>query len=380
LRNPVYGVTNASLMHPTNGVIMVSRLDGPTVEVALGLVDKAMQAESNGFWGRAYFDVRNTSEAGLKQGDEWIRSAAEVCRLLGFETEVDESPSTFSRGFPMSQIAVYAGWYRGDVDGPFLEKEVEFMPGALAYHLHSFSAASLRTVDRSWVGPLLARGATVSLGSVHEPYLGGTPDIGTLVGRFYYFGFTYGEAAYAGQSVASWMTTVVGDPLFKPFLRNPQELHEELVARRDPLRAWSQLRIVNLSLAKGLPKYQAVTYLEEIPATKESAVLSEKLGDLYSELGKPASALRSWQLALERNPSRQQKIRLQLRLGEKLAEAGKIPEAKSVYERFVEQNPDHPDVVTVYWKLIPLANELGMTNQAARFREAIARSTPTNAP
>ncbi len=380
LRNPVYGVTNASLIHPTNGVLMVARLDAPSVETAMRLVDRTMEAETNGFWGRAYFDLRSPSEPGLKQGEEWIRTAAEVCRMTGFETVVDESPSTFRRGFPMSQIAVYAGWYRESADGPFLEREVEFMPGALAYHLHSYSAASLRTADRHWVGPLLEKGASLSLGSVHEPYLGGTPDIGVLVARLYYMGFSYGEAAYAGQPVASWMTTVVGDPLFKPFLRNPQELHEQLVAQRHPLRIWSQLRIVNLNLAKGLPKYQAVNYLEEIPATKESAVLSEKLADLYSELGKPASALRSWQAALGSDPSPQQKIRLQLKLGGKLVEADRIPEAKSVYDRFVEQHPDHPDVVTVYWKLIPLATQLGMTNQAARYREAIARATSTNAP
>ncbi|MCU0772163.1 MAG: TIGR03790 family protein [Verrucomicrobia bacterium] len=375
LRNPVYGVTNSALLHPTNGVLMVSRLDAPTVEVAKGLVDKAMQAEQDGFWGRAYFDLRSPSEPGMKQGEDWIRAAAEVCRVLGFETVVDESPSTFRRGFPMSQIAVYAGWYREHVDGPFLDKQVEFMPGALAYHLHSFSAASLRSADRHWVGPLLEKGATLSLGSVHEPYLGGTTDIGVLVARLYYQGMSYGEAAYASQPVCSWMTTVVGDPLYKPFRRDSQELHDELVAQRDPLRAWSQLRIVNLNLAKGVPKYQLVAYLEEIPATKASAVLSEKLGDLYAELGKPSSALRSWQAALDLDPSPQQKIRLQLRLGERLAESGQIPEAMSAFERFVEQNPNHPDLPTVYGKLIPLATQLDMTNQVARYQEAIAKLT-----
>src|SRR2546430_17611383 len=31
-RNPVYGVTNAALIHPTNGVLVVARLDGPSDE------------------------------------------------------------------------------------------------------------------------------------------------------------------------------------------------------------------------------------------------------------------------------------------------------------------------------------------------------------
>jgi len=30
IRSPFYGVTNSSLLHPTNGLLMVARLDGPS--------------------------------------------------------------------------------------------------------------------------------------------------------------------------------------------------------------------------------------------------------------------------------------------------------------------------------------------------------------
>src|SRR5689334_21953390 len=60
LRNWTYGVTNSGLLHPTNGILMVARLDGPNPDIARGLVDKALQAEANGLWGRAYFDIRDT--------------------------------------------------------------------------------------------------------------------------------------------------------------------------------------------------------------------------------------------------------------------------------------------------------------------------------
>jgi hypothetical protein len=35
-------------------------------------------------------------------------------------------------------------------------------------------------------------------------------------------GYTFGEAAWAAQPVLSWQTTVIGDPLYRPFgnLRN----------------------------------------------------------------------------------------------------------------------------------------------------------------
>jgi len=49
------------------------------------------------------------------------------------------------------------GWYDSGVTGPFYRASVEFLPGAFAYHLHSFSAANLRSASENWVGPLLAR-------------------------------------------------------------------------------------------------------------------------------------------------------------------------------------------------------------------------------
>ena len=58
LPNWVYGATNPALLHPTNGILLVARLDGPSVEIARGLVDKALAAERDGLWGRAYFDAR----------------------------------------------------------------------------------------------------------------------------------------------------------------------------------------------------------------------------------------------------------------------------------------------------------------------------------
>src|SRR5882672_5493228 len=116
--NPFFGATNGAMLNPTNGILMVSRLDGPTPAIARGLVDKAMQAERDGLWGRAYFDLRNISDPGYKVGDDWIRGASENARRAGFETVVDEKPELFPAGFPMSQIAIYIGWYSGDVEGP----------------------------------------------------------------------------------------------------------------------------------------------------------------------------------------------------------------------------------------------------------------------
>ena len=75
--NWVYGATNTALLNPTNGILLVARLDGPSAEIARGLVDKALAAERDGLWGRAYFDERGISEPGYKLGDEWISDRGE---------------------------------------------------------------------------------------------------------------------------------------------------------------------------------------------------------------------------------------------------------------------------------------------------------------
>src|SRR5208283_4279847 len=73
LANPLFGATNAALLNPVRGILMVARLDGPDATVAGTLVDKAMQAETNGLWGRAYFDLRGLTNTEYKKGDDWLR-------------------------------------------------------------------------------------------------------------------------------------------------------------------------------------------------------------------------------------------------------------------------------------------------------------------
>jgi hypothetical protein len=339
-------------------------------------VDKALQGERDGLWGRGYLDLRNTTEPGYKIGDEWIRGAAEICRRLGFETVVDEKPGTFPAGFPMSHIAFYLGWYDGGVSGPFAQPVVEFMPGAFAYHIHSYSAATLRSSSQHWVGPLLAKGATITMGCVAEPYLAGTPDLGVFTARLIFHGFTFGEAAYASQPVLSWQTTVVGDPLYRPFGRDPDLVHRELYARDSKLIEWSWLRLANLNLAVGKPQAEVVGLLEQVVAAKPSAVLMEKLGDLYAAQGKPSSAIHACRRALELDPSPQQRIRLLLTLGERLLALDHTQEAYEAYQRLLHECPDYPDKLGIYRKLLPLAQKLERKADAEKCEAEINRLSP----
>ena len=373
LRNPLYGVTNAAWMHPTTGVLLVSRLDGPSPEIARGLLDKALQGEADGLWGRAYFDLRNTSDPGYKQGDDWIRNASEICRHLGFETVVDENPQTFPAEFPMSQIGIYIGWYAENADGPFVQPQVEFMPGAFAYHLHSFSAVTVRMAKHGWVAPLLAKGATITMGCVYEPYLLGTPEVAVFTARFIYSGFSFGEAAYASQPVLSWQTTVVGDPLYRPFAGNLERFEQKLKQENNNLLPWYYLRVTDLNLANGKSAAEGIAYLEQLSLTKQSAVLTEKLADLYAAQGKPSSAVQTYEAALNLRPSPQQRVRLRLTLGDKLLALQREAEAYTDYQALLAESPAYPEKAAIYHKLLPLAQKLDKKADVQRYEAALNR-------
>lgn len=374
--NRWYGATNAALLSPTNGLLLVARLDGPSPEIARGLIDKALQAEVDGLWGRAYFDAQGLTNGSYKLGDDWIRGGAQVASRLGFETVLDKEPATFSPGFPMSHIALYAGWYDGGVSGPFTRPQVEFVPGAFAYHLHSFSANTIRSATANWVGPLLAKGATATMGCVGEPYLEGTPDIMTFVVRFLYFGFSFGEAAYACQNSLSWQTTVVGDPLYRPFARQALEQHQELLRRASQLVEWSHLKVVNMNHGNGVPTEQLIEYLETTAEAQFSAVLLEKLADLYFLKARWDDAVVKYRQALSRSPSPQQQVRLLLSLGRTLEFLGKTEDAFGVYQEFVKTVPQYPDMLSIYRKLAPLAEQLGKAEDTEQFQREIRRLSP----
>lgn len=357
LRNVLFGTTNRHSLHPTNGVIMVTRLDGPGPDVARALVDKAVEAEKTGLYGRAYFDIRNIADPKYVSGDQALGKAAEICRRLGYETIIETNGGTFPASFPMSHIAFYAGWYDETVSGPFTRPVVEFMPGAFAYHLHSFSGASVRSTNQNWVGPLLAKGVTVTMGTVAEPYLGGTPDMPTFTARFLFDGWTFGEAAYAAQGVLSWQLTIVGDPLYRALPRNPDLLHNALVNSQHPMQEWSWLKLINANVANGRSIAEVVLLLEDGQFRKSSAILTERLADMYAALGKPSSSAHAAEQALSLAKSPGQRLRLRLFLADKYNSSGELKRASEHLSRLLEEAPDYQGKAEVYQRLAALARQ-----------------------
>jgi len=142
----------------------------------------------------------------------------------------------------MDHVAVYLGWYSASVQGPMARDDFQFVPGAIAVHIHSFSGATLRDPHANWCAPLLAHGAAATLGNVYEPYLDLTPHLDIFADRLRN-GFNFAESAYASVPAVSWMTTFVGDPLYRPFgdtdINTPDTGPDaEYAAFQEGARAW----------------------------------------------------------------------------------------------------------------------------------------------
>jgi uncharacterized protein (TIGR03790 family) len=200
--------------HPE--LMLVCRLDGPTPAIVHRMITDSIATEKEGLVGMAYVDARGITDSGYIEGDQWLYALAESARRHGSPVVLDNGPELFPENYPMSHAALYFGWYAEQVSGPFVRQNFHFQRGAVAVHLHSFSAMSLRSTVTQWAGPLLAAGAAATLGNVYEPYLHFTTQLDILHDRLR-AGYTFAESGYMAQRALSWMTTFVGDPLYRPY-------------------------------------------------------------------------------------------------------------------------------------------------------------------
>lgn len=243
LRNPYYLSYTPFMDTPLAPVMLVCRLDGPSPEVVENMIDGAVSAERTGLNGFAYIDLRGIATGPLAVGDQWLTAAATSLRQYGIPVVWDPTPELYPEDYPMTHAAVYLGWYAASVQGPMARATFRFVPGAIAVHIHSFSALTLRDPNANWAAPLLAHGAAATLGNVYEPYLALTPHLDVFADRLRN-GFTFAESAYASQPALSWMTTFVGDPLYRPFPDGVDQSDAvgrpaiEYAAYRKGARAW----------------------------------------------------------------------------------------------------------------------------------------------
>lgn len=319
--NPLYNQLRWESNAGGAPLLLVSRLDGPDPEGVRRMLEQAWHAEQFGLQGRVYVDQRAPHQDDYQIGDYWLDESA--LRLLreGYEVSVERTDAVLGDRYPMDGAAIYLGWYTGQAAGPFRQTNFVFRPGALAYHNHSGNAAILRSTTEGWCGPLLARGAAATAGAVSEPFLLYTPHISILVDRLC-LGLPWADAMYLALPSLSWQTTVIGDPLYRPFAATLEEQIRRLEEARDPAAEDAHVRMAN-RLARDGRLNPALRYLRERIRLRPQTALYAKLADLYAQNELVEEAIPNYDLALAAATSPEQAVRIATRYLSMLDALGK---------------------------------------------------------
>lgn len=221
-------------LSPVDARLIVMRLDGPTPEVALGLIDLARHGELYGVEGTHLLDTR-----GLPAGDGYgaydaeLRAVGPVFEKAGLALRKDDLEPVLDLS-TLGRPGHLWAWYGGQLQAA---RPFRFAPGAVACHVHSFSADTVRDPHKNWVGPLLAHGATVVVGTVYEPLTAGFPTAPRFWSLFL-AGAPAGDALTRANRFASWMAVFVGDPLYAPYAPalRPRQAANRALALEGPFR------------------------------------------------------------------------------------------------------------------------------------------------
>lgn len=333
--NPFYGEDKVSAL-VAGTVIKVSRLDGPSYDDARRLVTSAVEAERTGLVGRAYIDL----DGPHPDGDQWLRSTQQLLEELGFDGEVEATSATFGAAARFDAPALYFGWYANNLNGPFAREDFRFPPGAIALHVHSFSARTLHSKTQGWSGPFVARGVTATVGNVFEPYLQLThrPD---LLLRALKQGKNFGDAAYFALPELSWQAIAIGDPLYRPFKVTLEQQEKHLDRLPSDMRQYVLLRRAVL-LVREQKIGEAWNLLRTELRERPSLVLALACGRLAAQnkdLPAAVEAMNSWAQPAE---FRVEDWALAHELAGRLAICGDRPSALKVYAKLVKTTAPTP--------------------------------------
>jgi uncharacterized protein (TIGR03437 family) len=222
LFNPYYSSLNQFKPHIRNfqnpggwKIYIVTRLDGPTVKVALGLIDKAIRAELalKTTDGIAYFDYRHIGPGdAYYSADQTVVDANKLALSLGYQSVFNDQLVTGNMIHSAPRTLWAWGWY----SGPFVWDGYEFVEGAVGAQLTSYTANSIRTMlPGTWVPLWLNAGITATWGATTEPYTSGYANGDGLFSKFW-AGYNFGESSYQATPYLNHAMVFVGDPLYAP--------------------------------------------------------------------------------------------------------------------------------------------------------------------
>ena len=367
--NPIFNGKKKNVWEP-DSMVRVARLDGPTFLSIRRMIDSAILVEKQGLIGRAVVDIGGPH----KQGDDWFHQTADELNQAGWSPAVDLGKSSLKQTARVDSIAWYWGWYEGKINGPFRLPGFEFAPGAIALHLHSFSARSLRLEDDGgWSGPLIARGVGATFGNVYEPYLEFTHQPQMLM-RAFLGGATLGEAAYYAMPVLSWQAIVLGDPLYRPMtmpLAGQWEGRAELPGR---LASYAAVRRIYDGMSRDEVDPEGIM-IDAAAAMRKypSLALAYELAKLRELSGDRAGALREIGVAAYLNRLSTQDWGLMAEVAAQMVEWEDAETAVKVWDILFKQ--DLPKSLRLHWlnAAVPVGKQALKFNRVVEWEREISR-------
>ena len=224
----------------TPPVLMVSRLDAPTVQIVRDMIATSVQIEKRGLSGRIVIDTGGAAKLDpqRKQPVFWDfnRTFTNLALLLrhkggALQVTYDEGPEVLPP-HSVKAVAVYTGWYSVGQYVP----SCDFSAGAVAYHIASYELTSLHdTNNHGWCRGLLTDGAVATIGPVSEPYLHAFPTPDDFVPLLLTGKLTLAETYWRTNPLNSWKMCLVGDPLYTPYKISPALEAQEVPERLRPV-------------------------------------------------------------------------------------------------------------------------------------------------
>lgn len=356
-------------------VLRVTRLDGPNPEAVIRMIDSALDGERRGLRGRAYID-QDARTGDYQLGNDWLQAVADMLKLTGMDASMDAARPTLAADSRFDAPVIYAGWYAENINGPFRLPGFRFPEGAVAVHLHSFSARTLRDPNRGWVGPFVERGVAATVGNVTEPYLTLTHNFDLLFAALL-SGWTFGDAAAFALPGLSWQAIAVGDPLYRPFART---LEEQVAAVGNPTQILADqyvvLRQVNLLTADGKAE-EAIQAAARGMLSSPGPALGLRRAQLLMEAGRRDQALSALAFMSRMRPGDSADWGLFASIADTLRELGDPGSALEIYQKLERQTMPQPVLLAFLRRGIQAAQDAGRADIAIEWQ---ARVTPAPAP
>ena len=338
LPNPYFQSYRPMAEAENSAVLLVCRLDAPDAATVRRMIVDGIETEKNGLWGRAYIDGARNTGPGLGVGDKWLGEIPTQLHKVGVPVIYDELPAIFPESYPMTDCALYFGWYADKISGPFNQFDFRFVRGAIAVHIHSFSANTLRDEHANWAGPLLTKGAAATIGNVYEPYLQLTSHLNVFSDRLLH-GFTFAESSYMSVQSLSWMSVMVGDPLYRPYavwLDLTDKVESEKAA--SDWKAYHDFATKNSSK----PPAEFLISAKQFAARTRNAPMLEDLGLLEAAAGNYPAATGCFDLARATYTKRDDILRSVLHQASVMGKDNKAKRGIDLIRNVIRIVPDAP--------------------------------------